>query len=90
MTMGGAPVKERRPKVAANLAPPSYYSTSAIVNRLATGSDNPKSVPKEFGPFFCDFRPESLHDAYDFDPRITNQVVVRPLLTRGTFGILQR
>src|SRR5687767_15466175 len=50
----------RRPKVAANLAPPSYYSTSAIVNRLATPDPNPRSVPRGFSPKFEDFPSRSL------------------------------
>ena len=40
----------RRPKVAANLAPPSYCSTSATENRLATQPVNPNSVPRVFEP----------------------------------------
>ena len=54
-TKGGSPFLDRRPKVAANLAPPSYCSTSATVNRLATRTQNPKSVPRCFGPNSRDF-----------------------------------
>src|SRR5688572_17594169 len=76
----------RRPKVAANLAPPSYYSTSAIVNRLATPDPNPRSVPRGFGPKFEDLRPGSLHDTDEFVGRDHKTVGS----TSGAFRILQR
>src|SRR5688572_24912981 len=76
----------RRPKVAANLAPPSYCSTSATVNRLATPDPNPMSVPRDFGRKFEDFRRKRCTAPTNLSGGITKPFA----LTRGTFRILQR
>ena len=81
--------EDRRPKVAANLAPPSYCSTSATVNRLATRSHNPNSVPQGFRPVFGDFPRFRLHDTYEFDRLDHNPRGRTTPLTRSTFGVLQ-
>ena len=81
MTKGGAPDTERRPKVAANLAPPSYCSTNATVNRLATRTNNPKSVPRGFRPNFRRFlRPAPCTTPTNLIAAITESCASRPRL----------
>src|SRR5215203_1345906 len=86
MTMGGAPVKGSHPNVTANLAPPSYCITSATVNRLATRTNYPKSVPKSFWPNSLDLLAATACRAYESDRRDHNS---RELAGR-TFRVLQR
>jgi hypothetical protein len=57
---------ERRPKVAANLAPPSYCGTSATVNRLATATINPSFVPSPLPRESFRFADSVLHGANEF------------------------
>ena len=81
---------ERRPKVAANLAPPSYCSTSATVNRLATADPNPRSVPGDFWPEFEDPGARSVADTHESVGLDHNSALeASGLLPRSPFRILQ-